>query len=137
MDETATLRMTAEVKDLPEIETFITEQAELLQAGPDLAHDLLLAVTELVTNSLVHGYRGLPGYVEVSLHTNHSAIHVRIRDHAPLFDPSAAPLPDITLPLEERSPGGLGIFLTRQLATEMTHRPLPGGGNETTLIFSR
>jgi serine/threonine-protein kinase RsbW len=137
MEEIAILRMTAAVEDLPAIENFVSEQTKSLQADPDLAYNLLLAVTELVTNSLVHGYAGLAGYLEVGFLTNNTSIQVRIRDHAPLFNPTTAPNPDISLPLEQRSPGGLGIFLVKQLATEMTYRVLPEGGNETILAFGR
>jgi anti-sigma regulatory factor (Ser/Thr protein kinase) len=44
------------------------------------------------------------------------------------------PEPDITLPLERRPVGGLGIFLSRKLMDEIRHRALPEGGNEVTLV---
>jgi len=59
---------------------------------------------------------------------------IELRDHAPGFDPTRVPPPDLTQPLEEREPGGLGVFLTRHMVDEMRYRALPGGGNELTLI---
>jgi serine/threonine-protein kinase RsbW len=57
-----------------------------------------------------------------------------LRDHAPLFDPTSAPMPDLTRPLEEREPGGLGLYLTRQMVDDWQYRVLPDDGNELTLI---
>jgi serine/threonine-protein kinase RsbW len=43
------------------------------------------------------------------------------------------PLPDLTLPLEERPLGKLGLFLVWHLIDEVTYRAPPEGGNELTL----
>ena len=43
------------------------------------------------------------------------------------------PEPDLTLPLERRPLGGMGVHLARTLTDGMRHRILPGGGNEVTL----
>ena len=42
-------------------------------------------------------------------------------------------LVDHTQPLEERPPGGLGIYLIRQYMDEAIHRITPQGGNELIL----
>lgn len=56
------------------------------------------------------------------------------RDQAPLFDPTNAPEPDMSLPLDLRPLGGLGVFLIRQYMDEMSYRVTPQGGNELTLV---
>jgi anti-sigma regulatory factor (Ser/Thr protein kinase) len=53
---------------------------------------------------------------------------------APPFDPTRVPDPDLTLPLEERPLGGLGIYLIRQSVDKMVYRAVPEGGNELTLV---
>ena len=62
------------------------------------------------------------------------ALAVRLRDQAPRFDPTTLPLPDPSLPLEERILGGMGVYLMRRAADEIRYRALPGGGNELTLM---
>lgn len=42
------------------------------------------------------------------------------RDVEP-FDPTEAPLPRTDLPLEQRRPGGLGIYLTRRLMDDVSY----------------
>ncbi len=56
-----------------------------------------------------------------------------MRDRAPPFDPTRLPDPDLTLSLEERPVGRMGVFLTRQLVDAVTYRLTGEGGNELTL----
>jgi anti-sigma regulatory factor (Ser/Thr protein kinase) len=59
---------------------------------------------------------------------------VILRDRAPTFDPTTVPPPDLTLPLEQRPIGGVGLHLVRHMVDELRHRPRPGGGNEITFV---
>jgi serine/threonine-protein kinase RsbW len=87
----------------------------------------------MAANIVLHGYQGQPGQIEVRVRAEGSDVKVLLRDQAPPFDPTLVPEPDITLPLERRPVGGLGIFLSRKLMDEIRHRHLPEGGNEVTL----
>ena len=134
MGEEATLRIpSATLKDLARIRRFIETSTADWPVQTDALYDLLLSVTELVTNTIVHGYRGKPGPVEVQVGRSGTALVVRLRDSAPPYDPNTAPIPDVTLPLELRQPGGLGIYLCRHYLDSMQHRSLPGQGNELVL----
>jgi serine/threonine-protein kinase RsbW len=128
------LQLTAELKDLPEIQRFISECLAALHAGSAAEPDILLAVTEIVTNSLTHGYRGKPGWVEVLVRRNGDSLEVVLRDQAAPFDPTQVPDPDIQRPLRERLPGGLGIYLARHFVDRITYRTTPLYSNEITLV---
>lgn len=58
------------------------------------------------------------------------------RDDGVPYDPTDAPEPDVTLGSEERTPGGLGAFVTRKImdAVIYEHR---GGENTLTLTKKR
>jgi serine/threonine-protein kinase RsbW len=129
-----TLRVAARVEHLAEIRHFVERAAAALGAGQEAIDDLVLAVDEAATNIVVHGYQGQPGLIEVEVRREGQALLVRLRDGAPPFDPTQFPLPDVTLPLEMRPLGGLGVFLMRQSVGDMTYRVTPEGGNELTLI---
>ena len=128
------LRVAAELNNLETIRRFVEDGALALQPDQDAAFDLAQAVDECATNIIEHGYRGRPGSIEVEIDRVDEQLTVVLRDHAPVFDPTSMPPPDLTLPLEKREPGGLGIYLTRQMVDEIQHRALPDGGNELTLV---
>ena len=128
------LHTTAELANLSGIRRFVEDSAQSLTADEQTAYALSQAVDECATNIIEHGYRGLPGAIEIEIVRAGDTLTIVLRDHAPPFDPTGAPLPDLTRPLEEREPGGLGIYLTRQMVDDWRYRALPDDGNELTLI---
>ena len=130
----ADLFIAAQLENLAEIRRFMREEAEALGAGEEAICDLELAVDEASCNIVCHGYAQRQGLIQVSVERDGDRLIVRLRDEAPLFDPTRHPLPDVTLPLEQRPLGGLGIFLIRRSVDELTYRVSPEGGNELTLI---
>lgn len=127
------MRCGGDVAELAGVRAFVRRSAAALGADGAATEDIVQAVDEWVTNVALHGYRGAGGPVEVELARDEAGIVVRIRDHAPVFDPAAAPPFDPSMPLERRRPGGMGIHLVREITDRFTHRPLPGGGNEVTM----
>jgi serine/threonine-protein kinase RsbW len=134
MENQSTLRVQADVSELARIRDFVEIQANALGVVPDAVYDLVLAANEIATNIVVHGYRGQSGTIEIEMRSKGDTIEIVLRDKTPPFDPRLAPTPDITVPLEKRARGGLGIHLTRCLTDAMLHRFTPDGGNEVTLI---
>jgi anti-sigma regulatory factor (Ser/Thr protein kinase) len=112
---------------------FVQEAAEALQIDPTATPDVILAVNEMVTNIIIHGYQGQPGMIDIEIYGQGRHLVICLRDQAPPFDPTAAPNPDLTLPLAMRPLGKMGIFLTRKLMDQMTHRVTAQGGNELIL----
>ena len=134
METAASLRLSAELKNLAVIRRFVQETATALNVDQDALYDLIQAVDESAANVIVHGYQGRPGDIEVEVKPAGDTLVVCLRDQAPVFDPTRLPPPDLTLPLDQRPPGGLGVYLTRQLLDEVTHRVTSQGGNELTLV---
>lgn len=128
------LQTTAELKNLSQIRDFIEVAALGLGFDPAGIHNLQLAVDEAATNVMLHGYQSRSGPLEIELERPDQRLIVRLRDEAPSFDPNTVPSPDLTLPLSQRSIGGLGIHLMRQTMDEIQHQVTPSGGNELTLI---
>jgi serine/threonine-protein kinase RsbW len=130
----AVLRVSAELENLSQIRRFVQEAAAAWDADPATLRHVLLAVDEASTNIIVHGYRGRDGTIEVEAAREEESLVIRLRDTAAPFDPTAALPPDMTAPLEERPVGGLGIQLIRQVMDRVSHRIMPEGGNELTLV---
>jgi serine/threonine-protein kinase RsbW len=128
------LHIQAEPKELEKIRRFVEETATALCVDREAIPGAVLAVDEAACNIMTHGYRGRQGTIEIEMERDGDALVIRLRDEAAPFDPTSVPPPDLTLPLERRPPGGMGIYLIRQVMDEMTHRIRPRGGNELTLV---
>lgn len=75
---------------------------------------LSLAVDEIATNVVLHGYReaGREGDLTIWAGAGDDRLRVYLEDTGRPFDPRQVPQPDnLDRPLEERQDGGLGIFL--------------------------
>ena len=134
------LRIAADVNELAAVRHFIREEALRAGAGREVTDDMVQAVDELATNSIVHGYRGARGQIEVEVEVDVDAraMVVHLRDQAPAFDPTTLEDPDTTLALERRPLGGMGVYLSKQLTDGLIYRQT-STGNELTLTkrFSR
>jgi serine/threonine-protein kinase RsbW len=130
---TSYLRVPARLENLAVIRGFVRLTGMTLGVDHEEITSIVLAVDEASTNIVVHGYQGRAGTIEVEVERENNTLIVRLRDRAPGFDPTTAQSPDLSVPLEERPIGGMGIHLIRQAMDEVRYRALPGGGNELTL----
>ena len=110
-------------------------------AGAEDAYAVNLAVEEVCVNIVSHGYRdAAPGPLELEFRWSpadgRGRLEIVVRDRAPLFDPSAAPEPDLDASLDDRRVGGLGWFLIGTMMEEVEHCARPGGGNVVRMVRS-
>ena len=134
MNSTHSLCIQAELHELERMRRFVEARVAALNVDPSAGYDVLLAINEVVTNIIVHGYRGDQGAIEIDIQPVGNTLVARLRDQARPFDPTQAPTPDVTMPLHLRPPGGMGIYMTRHLMDSMDYRTLDQGGNELTLV---
>ncbi|MBM4466217.1 MAG: ATP-binding protein [Chloroflexi bacterium] len=111
MKPSISLHIAAELKNLAAICLFVEEVATALGVDPAIIPDVVLAVDEAASNIIIHGYQGQGGAVEIEVGQEGDALVIRLRDEAAPFDPTTVPAPDLTVPLEQRAVGGLGIHL--------------------------
>jgi serine/threonine-protein kinase RsbW len=128
------LRLIAGLDDLAAIRRFVGSTAARGGGNPEAVADMLLAVNEAATNIIEHGYQGAAGFLEVETEYDGDALMVRLRDQAPVFDPAVVPVPDVTLPLERRPLGGMGVHMMRQLTDELSYHTKSDGWNELVLV---
>ena len=88
-----------------------------------LSLNLNLAMEEAVVNVMNYAYpEGTVGLIDIDAEIEGDTISFTITDNGTPFDPTQADDPDITLDAEERSIGGLGIHLVRQLMDSEEYR---------------
>jgi anti-sigma regulatory factor (Ser/Thr protein kinase) len=106
----------AELGSLSGIRAYVQSAAAAAGLDGKATYNLQLAVDEIATNVIAHGYQeaGLQGELSVEAESAAEALTVTLRDRGAPFDPRTRELPDeedLAKPLEERREGGLGIFL--------------------------
>lgn len=127
------LRIDARLDRLADLRRFVREQAAAADAPVECLDDLVQAIDEAATNTIVHGYRGRDGWLEVGIALEDDRFVVRLEDEAPSFDPTTVPEPDLSVPPMARKPGGMGVHLMREATDGLSYRPRPDGGNILTM----
>ena len=129
------LAIDASLENLHEVRDFLATSGGKLNIAPETVADLQLAVDEAVTNIIVHGYGNRPGSIKVSMDRDADAnVVVRLRDDAPLYDPTKNARPDLHVsPLARKVAGGYGVELVRQMVDELRYQAIDQH-NELTLI---
>jgi serine/threonine-protein kinase RsbW len=96
--------------------------ADVNQLSKAVRFAVNLALEELVTNVINHGYKGLADQrIAVEVIIGPDEVTARVEDWGPPFDPLQAPSPDTAAPLDEREVGGLGIHLSKQMLDGLTY----------------
>jgi serine/threonine-protein kinase RsbW len=128
-------RIPADLTRVAELRALVRTAVDAIDPEADDAcqDDLVQAVDEAATNTILHGYRGGDGWLEVAIERRGDRLEITVEDAAPLFDPTSVPEPDLSIAPEARTPGGMGIHLIRAGTDEIRHSPRPGGGNILTM----
>ena len=108
-----------------------------LPLSPTLSElsDVKTAVSEAVTNCIVHGYRGTEGWIELTCRTEDGVLHIEIADSGRgIADIGRALTPFYTsLPEEERS--GMGFTIMQTFMSDFSVASVAGKG--TTVRMSK
>ncbi len=111
-----------DIQQIPQLADFVETIAEESGLSQPLAMSLNLALEEAVTNVIVYAYPdGTDGLVDIEAILHKDRIRFIISDSGQPFDPTQVQEPDLSLPLEERPIGGLGIHLVRSIMDEVSY----------------
>ncbi len=106
-------------ENLEAVNDFIHEQIKPFSCHSQTLFQIDLAVEEIFVNISHYAYSPDKGTVQIDCSVEKTAdapakLTVSFTDKGKAFNPLAKPDPDITLSVEEREIGGLGIFLTKK-----------------------
>ena len=105
-----------EVRQISVLTDFVTGIAREGHLDSSAVQSLVLAMEEAVVNVLMYAYpEKTVGIVDVQATLYPDSIEFTVTDAGKPFDPTAAPRADISLGLEDRPVGGLGIHLVRTI----------------------
>ncbi len=96
--------------------------AEFHQVPTRICQDVHLALDEIVSNLILHGYRDSePHHIVVTISIDADFLEVELIDDAESFSVLDKEDPQTDLPLEQRPTGGLGIYLVKRLMDEVDY----------------
>ena len=117
--------MTNSLDEVSRLPLFLEEIAEETGMGMAEMMSLNVALEEALVNVIHYAYPQMEeGKIALtSAWDEQSRTHTFcLKDWGGVFDPLTVPEADVTLSLEERPIGGLGIFLIRNLMDEVAYR---------------
>jgi serine/threonine-protein kinase RsbW len=136
MENTFKLTIGSEITRIPEVSTRLEETMVKNGFSTEEILDTQLAVEEVITNAIDHGYKKPGGDINISFRITGSSTEIEIVDNAPPFNPLSLPEPDLTGDVSDRKIGGLGVFLIRQVMDDVHYRH-ENGKNILTLVKKR
>ena len=121
--ESASLIVPARIDDLSQCTEFVAARAVEAGFTPSRLCEIELVVEEVVTNICRHGYDDQPGQMELRCRpVDTQRLVLEFIDGGRPFDILAAPAPDLTVDLDQREPGGLGVPLIRAMVDEASYK---------------
>lgn len=99
----------------------------------DQLSDIRTAVSEAVTNCIVHAYAGGEGEIEVECAARDGALHIRISDSGRGIEDVARALEPFFTTLEGDERSGMGFTIMQTFMSEFSVRSAPGEGTVVTM----
>ncbi len=127
------------LESLGPIREFVKEIASAAGIDAKRTYRLQLAVDEISSNIVIHGYQEheLTGDVEVCAEIDDDRLIITLIDSAVPYNPLNRPEPDdLDAPLENRLIGGLGVYLAVRNVDEFLYR-YDGGRNHNSFVVKR
>lgn len=117
-----------DISALPPLLNWIENRCRQEGLADDLTFKMALVLEEAVTNVINYAFsdRPPPHVIRVKLDIAIERIVAEIVDNGRPFDPLARPEPDLSRPIEEREPGGLGIHLLRRMTDRIEYQRKDG-----------
>jgi anti-sigma regulatory factor (Ser/Thr protein kinase) len=133
------LTVPGNLDSLSTIARYTIAAANLANLDQKSAYTLRLAVDEIATNIIIHGYEesSLTGVLVLSTQLDNQALKLCIEDTAAPYDCTQKADPEqLEMPIEHRPIGGLGVYLATQGVDQFTYERV-GARNRTCFIVNR
>ena len=121
-------------KNLPKVISFVNEHLEAADCNMRTQIQIDIAVEELFINISSYAYDPEIGtaVVQVTVTDEPLSVEITFIDNGRQYDPLAKEDPDITLPINKRKKGGLGIFMVKKSMDDI-HYEYADGKNILTI----
>lgn len=99
----------------------ITRDLEDGNCPKDKIELVRICAEEIFINIASYAYPDQDGLVNIEEEVGENKIEIIFEDHGIAYNPLEKDDPDVNAPLAEREIGGLGIFMVKQMADELTY----------------
>jgi serine/threonine-protein kinase RsbW len=130
------LTLPGNLDSLSSLRDFVRKAADSAGLDKSAAYRLSLAVDEVATNIITHGYdeAGLAGTIKIWSELDADALRIHLEDTGAPYDPIKYNEVDIDQPLENRREGGLGVFLALRGVDDLQYANSPGKNHHTFVV---
>jgi serine/threonine-protein kinase RsbW len=137
MPEKSRLVIAARLEEVRHACEFVVEAAEVAGLDERAVYHCQMAVDETLTNVIEHGYsfEVVDKEIEVICSVEDDRFLITIIDDGPAFNPLEHEAPDPSAPLDDREPGGWGIYFIRRLMDDVRYERI-GDRNHLSLAKS-
>jgi anti-sigma regulatory factor (Ser/Thr protein kinase) len=126
-DAARSLVMTNRIEEIERMAAFLEELSQEYDLSVEHSFNIHLAVEEAVTNVIMYAYpQDEKHEFALTVQKIEDSLIFKVIDSGKEFDPTLQPEADVTLSLEERPVGGLGIFLIRRVMQSVEYQRVDG-----------
>jgi serine/threonine-protein kinase RsbW len=126
-------------ESLARLREYVSAVADSAGLPADATHRLRLAIDEIATNIITHGYPAAarPGVLDVSATIAENTVTIALDDTAAPYSPlEQQPPADLGAPLEKRTEGGLGVYLALRSVDGFRYERI-GEHNRNSFVMKR
>ena len=111
-------------QDIPEVTAFVEAELEKMDCPMKTQMQIDIAIDELYCNITSYAYEGRepgPAEVMVGVPEGENGVEITFIDEGRPYNPLMREDPDVTLSVEERGIGGLGIYMVKKSMDDMVY----------------
>jgi anti-sigma regulatory factor (Ser/Thr protein kinase) len=116
------LKIEAKLENLNTLLEFINAELGAGDCPPKIQTHIQMAAEEVFVNIVRYAYQPGPGPVHVRAAARGREMNIEFEDAGKPYNPLGNAEPDITVSMEDRPIGGLGVFLVKKLMDGVTYR---------------
>ncbi len=129
MQEPKQITVDATIDNVQNVTDFVNEELENLGCSMKAQMQIDIAIDELFGNIAHYAYGSNSGTATVEVHGRKeepAQVFITFKDQGVPYNPLEKADPDVTLSVEDRQIGGLGIFLVKKTMDEMQYQRCKG-----------
>ena len=107
------------METVPQVAEFMEAEMEKFEISPKISMKMLIAIDEIYSN--IVRYSGATE-ARVSIKKSDNTLKLQFKDNGKPYNPLDSKEPDITASAEDRSIGGLGIFMVKKMLDKVEYK---------------